>query len=141
MKGIGYGMIVVSGYICVYFAVLIAYVLFYLIFSFTSRLPFSHCDNAWNTPNCTIRDGTRNLTNGSTTTTTTTRTPSEEFFYRNVLGLSDGIEDLGLPEWRLTLLLLACWAITLVGLIKGSVYRFSLVKPFNRGVVLPRLEK
>ena len=113
MKGIGYGMIVVCSYFCIYFAVLIAYVLFYLFYSFTSRLSFSHCENDWNTNNCTVRDGTQNKTNGSLTTT-----PSEEFFYRNVLRMSEGIENMGLPDWRLTLLLLACWVMTLIGLIK-----------------------
>ena len=61
MKGIGYGMVVVSAYVCIYFAVLIAYVLFYLIHSFSAKLPFSHCDNAWNTKNCTVRDGSANV--------------------------------------------------------------------------------
>ena len=119
MKGIGYGMVVVSAYICVYFAVLIVYVLFYLFHSFTARLPFAHCGNAWNTDACAVRDGSSVLVNETTTSNSSFTTPSEEFFYRNVLHMSEAIEDFGLPDWRLVLLLFACWTMTLIGLIKG----------------------
>merc|ERR1719414_782510 len=119
MKGIGYGMVVVSAYICVYFAVLIVYVLFYLFHSFTARLPFAHCGNAWNTVACAVRDGSSVLVNETTTSNSSFTTPSEEFFYRNVLHMSEAIEDFGLPDWRLVLLLFACWTMTLIGLIKG----------------------
>jgi SNF family Na+-dependent transporter len=49
--------------------------------------------------------------------------------------ISDGIEDLGLPEWRLTLLLLLCWTLTCLGLIKGvqslgKVSYFTSVFPY-----------
>ena len=146
MKGIGYGMIVVSGYFTILFATLIVYVLFYLIHSFAAELPFSVCGNSWNTANCSVREAganeadfvnnfttisnltnVGNLTNVSSSAFTTpplgspsyTTTPSEEFFYRNVLRMSDGIDSFGLPDWRLVLLLILTWAMTLVGLIKG----------------------
>ena len=136
MKGIGYGMVVVSAYVCIYFAVLIAYVLFYLIHSFSAKLPFSHCDNAWNTKNCTVRDGSANVVQANLSFLNETlrfnatssnaafaaaaqSTSSEEFFYGHVLRMSGGIEEFGLPDWRLSLLLLLTWAMTLFGLIKG----------------------
>ena len=31
-----------------------------------------------------------------------------------LLGLSDGIENLGAPQWELTLALIACWLIVVV---------------------------
>ncbi|XP_066285912.1 sodium- and chloride-dependent glycine transporter 1-like isoform X2 [Branchiostoma lanceolatum] len=53
-KGIGYGMVVVSGLVCIYYNVIIAWTLHFLFSSFTSALPWATCDNAWNTENCTL---------------------------------------------------------------------------------------
>ena len=35
-----------------YYLVVLAWSLFYLFASFQSTLPWSHCNNEWNTPNC-----------------------------------------------------------------------------------------
>ena len=46
--GLGYGMFVVSFLIGVYYNVVVAWSLRYLWASFTSELPWSTCDNEWN---------------------------------------------------------------------------------------------
>jgi len=136
MKGLGYGMVTVSTYICIYFAVLISYILFYFFASFTSELPWIHCNNTWNTENCALRAHHYAL-NGTVEDTTGPKltTPTEEYFFGNVLNLSGSIDDFGLPEWRLTLLLLLCWALTCLGLIKGvqslgKVSYFTAIFPY-----------
>ncbi|KAK3099623.1 hypothetical protein FSP39_007129 [Pinctada imbricata] len=51
-KGVGVGMVIVSGIVCVYYNVIVAWTLYYLFMSFRAVLPWSHCDNSWNTENC-----------------------------------------------------------------------------------------
>ncbi|KAL8582804.1 hypothetical protein ACOMHN_066820 [Nucella lapillus] len=54
-RGIGFGMVLISLMVCLYYNVIIAYGLYYLIESLTSMddpLPWSTCGNHWNTPYC-----------------------------------------------------------------------------------------
>lgn len=47
-------MVIVSWLIGLYYNVVIAHVLYYLYSSFTSVLPWTTCDNDWNTVHCLI---------------------------------------------------------------------------------------
>ena len=38
----------------IYYQVILAWGFYYLFASFTSVLPWSHCNNEWNTPNCKL---------------------------------------------------------------------------------------
>ncbi|XP_052063515.1 sodium- and chloride-dependent glycine transporter 2-like isoform X2 [Mytilus californianus] len=51
-KGTGYGMVILTVIISVYFNVTMAWILYYLYNSFTSILPWSTCNNHWNTDQC-----------------------------------------------------------------------------------------
>ena len=51
-SGIGYAIVVVLLLVNTYYNVLISYALFYLFASITSELPWSKCDNKWNTKYC-----------------------------------------------------------------------------------------
>ena len=50
--GVGIGMVMVSGIVCIYYNVIVAWTLYFLFMSFRAVLPWSTCDNDWNTPNC-----------------------------------------------------------------------------------------
>ena len=50
--GIGYAGVLVMQYVNIYYTVILGWALFYMFASFQSRLPWSHCGNEWNTPNC-----------------------------------------------------------------------------------------
>lgn len=50
LQGLGIGMPLVSLYVSVYFGVIIAWSLYYTFSSFTSELPWSSCDNSFNSP-------------------------------------------------------------------------------------------
>ncbi|KAJ7405039.1 Sodium-dependent noradrenaline transporter [Willisornis vidua] len=52
-KGVGYAVILIALYVGFYYNVIIAWSLYYLFSSFTFELPWTNCDNSWNSPNCT----------------------------------------------------------------------------------------
>ncbi|NXW39822.1 SC6A9 protein, partial [Nyctiprogne leucopyga] len=153
-KGVGYGMMVVSTYIGIYYNVVICIAFYYFFVSMTRVLPWTYCSNAWNTPDCAgVLDGNLsshaalNLTHLLNTTQKRT-SPSEEYWRRYVLDLSDDIGNLG--EVRLPLLgcLGVSWVIVFLCLIKGvkssgKVVYFTATFPyvvltilFVRGITL-----
>lgn len=52
--GLGYGMVMISGIVCVYYNVIIAWTLYYIYQS--SYVAWASCDNEWNTPSCSNYD-------------------------------------------------------------------------------------
>ncbi|KFO74697.1 Sodium- and chloride-dependent glycine transporter 1, partial [Cuculus canorus] len=152
--GVGYGMMVVSTYIGIYYNVVICIAFYYFFVSMTRVLPWTYCSNPWNTPVCAgVLDGnlsshaTLNLTEVFNTTQKRT-SPSEEYWRNYVLKLSDDIGNLG--EVRLPLLgcLGVSWVIVFLCLIKGvkssgKVVYFTATFPyvvltilFVRGITL-----
>ena len=59
--GIGYGMVLISGIVCVYYNIIITWTIYYLIKSCSPVLPWSTCNNPWNTPAC-VSQHTSSLT-------------------------------------------------------------------------------
>lgn len=53
--GIGYGMVVLTAIVAIYYTVIMSWTLYYLAMSFSGTLPWSHCNNAWNSPACYSR--------------------------------------------------------------------------------------
>ncbi|KAK3917192.1 Sodium-dependent dopamine transporter [Frankliniella fusca] len=51
-KGIGYAVALIAFYVDFYYNVIIAWALRFFFASFTDMLPWTTCDNVWNTPNC-----------------------------------------------------------------------------------------
>lgn len=52
-KGAGYASVVVTLIVSCYYNIVMAYVVFFFVQSFTlGSLPWASCDNYWNTPNC-----------------------------------------------------------------------------------------
>ncbi|CAH8451431.1 unnamed protein product [Dicrocoelium dendriticum] len=45
--------------------------------------------------------------------------PSEDYFYNEVLKVSNGINDFGVPSWKLVLCLLFSWVVCALAVIKG----------------------
>ncbi|XP_060629338.2 sodium- and chloride-dependent glycine transporter 1 isoform X2 [Anolis sagrei] len=154
-KGIGYGMMVVSTYIGIYYNVVICIAFYYFFSSMTRVLPWTYCNNPWNTADCT---GVLDVTNGSAASqvnftqlfnqTLKRTSPSEEYWRRYVLKLSDDIGNLG--EVRLPLLgcLGVSWIVVFLCLFKGvkssgKVVYFTATFPyvvltilFVRGITL-----
>ncbi|KAK7830102.1 hypothetical protein U0070_003557 [Myodes glareolus] len=74
-KGIGYAICIIAFYIASYYNTIIAWALYYLISSFTDRLPWTSCQNSWNTGNCTDYFSQDNVT-----WTLHSTSPAEEFY-------------------------------------------------------------
>ncbi|CAH1785348.1 unnamed protein product [Owenia fusiformis] len=81
-KGVGISYCVINAFVCIYYNVIIALSLYYLFGSFTSLMPWTHCNNAWNTEMCldahgmskVVQDliGINNTSNSTVEGTTTT---------------------------------------------------------------------
>ncbi|XP_066447007.1 sodium- and chloride-dependent betaine transporter-like isoform X2 [Eleutherodactylus coqui] len=118
-SGIGYGTMVMSFLVNIYYIIIMAWSFFYLFNSFTSRLPWASCNNTWNTENCmefTNKDENWSRIINHTTNYTS---PELEFWERRTLGLTGGIEDLGSIRWELALCLLLAWIICYFCIWKG----------------------
>ncbi|XP_041467918.1 sodium- and chloride-dependent GABA transporter 2-like isoform X1 [Lytechinus variegatus] len=137
-KGIGLASVVILLFLNTYYIIIMAWSFYYMFMSFTSVLPWSHCDNVWNTPCCYV-PGAINETNEMTTQLMTTvdgmttqnvtqcaneslrTTATVEFWERKVLQihLSDGIHDLGGMNWQLLLCLILSWVLIYLCICKG----------------------
>ncbi|KAK4318107.1 hypothetical protein Pmani_010875 [Petrolisthes manimaculis] len=63
--GLGWGMIVVSMLVAIYYNMILAWTLFYTFASFTSELPWGHCNNDFNSVGCFTEDEAANCRNQS----------------------------------------------------------------------------
>ncbi|XP_041356847.1 sodium- and chloride-dependent glycine transporter 1-like [Gigantopelta aegis] len=54
-KGVGYGMVIISTIVCVYYNIIITWTLYYLFMSMRAVLPWATCDNDWNTEYCVLK--------------------------------------------------------------------------------------
>uniref|UniRef100_UPI00358F3C41 sodium-dependent noradrenaline transporter-like n=1 Tax=Myxine glutinosa TaxID=7769 RepID=UPI00358F3C41 len=153
-KGVGYTVIIIALHVGFYYNAIIAWSFYYLFASFTSELPWTHCNNTWNTVNCTD-SLTHNLSWGlvqdGTKYTNFKNTPAAEYYEREVLHLheSSGIHNLGAPRWHLSLCLFIVFVILYFSLWKGvktsgKVVWITATMPYLvlfvlliRGVTLP----
>ncbi|GAB0092016.1 Transporter [Sergentomyia squamirostris] len=145
MCGLGYGMILVSTVVMLYYNQIIAWTLFYMYASFTtSELPWQSCDPEWSTNFCysyveadmcaatngtyylkicydetMINDDDQRLNITRWANTVHKRPPAEEYFKYYVLGLSTGIDKTGNIKLSLAICLLVAWIIVFLCLCKG----------------------
>ncbi|XP_041369478.1 sodium- and chloride-dependent glycine transporter 2-like [Gigantopelta aegis] len=143
-KGVGWAMFIVSGIVCIYYNVIIAWTLYYLFASFAAVLPWSNC-GSWSSPycvedrselyNCSRYNGTW-LNNKCNTLESvgekeyahiqnmskqngSYRSASDEYFHGKVLEMSEGWHDMGGVKWDLALYLLLSWVFVSICLAKG----------------------
>ncbi|CAC5383826.1 unnamed protein product [Mytilus coruscus] len=145
LKGLGYSMIAILFLYSIIYTIINAWIIYYVGHSFLSPLPWTSCDNEWNSPNCISHQGykcqskyqneTTNMTDGVTsytsynttsmnttfvcTTNGTWITAPEEFWRENVLQISSGIGELGSFNWKMMLCYLLVWLIVGMCVIRG----------------------
>ncbi|XP_061571610.1 sodium- and chloride-dependent GABA transporter 2-like [Cololabis saira] len=116
--GLGYASQVMILHGCVYYIVILAWALFYLSYSFQAVLPWSHCNNTWNTNACVLFHHRNQTVNGSSLPENAT-SPVMEFWEREVLRLSSSLDELGPVSWKLALCLAAVWFVCYFCVWKG----------------------
>ncbi|XP_029782236.1 orphan sodium- and chloride-dependent neurotransmitter transporter NTT5 isoform X2 [Suricata suricatta] len=105
LGGVGYTSFMVCCIVGLYYSVLVAWSLFYLIQSFQSPLPWALCPS---------------LRNSSDSDPECARTASTTYFwYRHVLKATDEVEIGGLPVTHLSVSLFVTWLIICISIIKG----------------------
>ncbi|XP_077430299.1 sodium- and chloride-dependent GABA transporter 2-like [Vanacampus margaritifer] len=136
-EGIGYAGQLILFYGCISYMVILAWAFLYLFSSFSRVMPWSTCDNAWNTDSCVV------LSNYSANWTSNMNISSSvvEFWRLRVLNISPGIEVLGKIQWELSLCLLLAWVICYFCVWKGvrstgKATYFTATFPFVMLVVL-----
>lgn len=122
LKGLGVCSVVINTYFCIYFNVLISYSVIYLTHSFYPVIPWTTCDNWWNSVNCITTEMKANSTYMQSINGTKVVTAAKEFFVDYVLQLSDGIETPGGLNYRVVAALAFCWALAFLILLKGIKY-------------------
>lgn len=71
----GYCAVFIAFYVSFYYNVIIAWSLFYVFNSLTSKLPWDSCDNSWNTELCR-----KTCYNDTLLPCNASRSPSKEYF-------------------------------------------------------------
>uniref|UniRef100_A0A671YH26 Transporter n=2 Tax=Sparus aurata TaxID=8175 RepID=A0A671YH26_SPAAU len=147
--GIGYASVVIVSLLNIYYIVILAWGLYYLFQCFQPELPWAKCKQPWNTEFCVEDTVRKNKTLWLAANITNFTSPVTEFWERNVLSISTGIEDIGPLKWDLALCLLAVWVICFFCIWKGvkstgKVVYITATFPFVmlivllvRGVTLP----
>lgn len=147
-QGIGYAGVLVMQYVNIYYTVILGWAFYYMFASFQSTLPWSHCGNKWNTPNC-VESGERVNISQQNRSAITSVSASQEYWDYRVLRLSGGLDEAGQVNWDLALCLLLAWIVCYLCVCKGvkssgKVVYFTATAPYIlltavliRGVTLP----
>uniref|UniRef100_A0A8D2ZG80 Transporter n=1 Tax=Scophthalmus maximus TaxID=52904 RepID=A0A8D2ZG80_SCOMX len=138
-EGIGYGGQLILLYSCMTYILILSWALFYLVFSFSSQLPWASCDNDWNTDAC-VDFSSRNKSI-QWTNQTNSSSAATEFWERRVLAISGGIEQIGSVRWEVLLCVIAMWVTCYFCVWKGvrstgKVVYFTATFPYAMLVVL-----
>ncbi|KAG7455860.1 hypothetical protein MATL_G00245540 [Megalops atlanticus] len=150
-EGIGYATQVIVTLLNFYYIIVLAWAIYYLSFSFSWELPWSSCNNTWNTESCV--EFQRGSDSVNYTYPQNASSPVIEFWERRVLRISPGIEHMGVLHWDLALCLLIAWVTCYFCIWKGvkstgKVVYFTATFPYImlivlliRGVTLPGASK
>ncbi|KAM9704798.1 sodium- and chloride-dependent GABA transporter 2-like [Menidia menidia] len=138
-EGLGYGTQVIVTLLNFYYIVVLAWGIFYLSFSFSWDLPWSSCNNTWNTENCV--EFQRRNTSANQTLDPNITSPVMEFWERRALRISPGLDQMGSLNWDLALCLLLAWVMCYFCIWKGvkstgKVVYFTATFPYLMLIVL-----
>ncbi|KAM9823964.1 sodium- and chloride-dependent betaine transporter-like [Neosynchiropus ocellatus] len=142
-EGVGVASLVVLIYLNIYYIVVMAWTIFYFVNSFKDPLPWSTCDNSWNTDAChaqpsvyanphlyrtnaswsflnniSFADYFINSSDYGPGLDQYKMTSEDEFWTNRVLRVRDSMA-IGVPHWDLALCLLLAWVICYFCIFKG----------------------
>ncbi|XP_015432253.1 PREDICTED: LOW QUALITY PROTEIN: sodium- and chloride-dependent GABA transporter 1-like [Dufourea novaeangliae] len=130
LQGVGYATMTIVFFLDVYYCIIIAWTLFYLISTFVNipGVPWNGCGNWWNSDKCYdasnstdhLHDVNANSTNSISNSTLHHTTPVEEYWERRVLGITSGIESIGGIQWELLGCLIVGWLLVYFIIRRGG---------------------
>ncbi|XP_012055742.1 PREDICTED: sodium- and chloride-dependent glycine transporter 1 [Atta cephalotes] len=158
-RGLGYGMVLVSSIVMLYYNLIIAWTLYYIFASVNGdwELPWSKCEKKWSTEDCFMPDVAETCVSQNASyfkgkclnstqmtamgliieniTGAIRKPPSEEYFHNHVLGISSGIEETGSIRLPIAISLFLAWFIVFLCLSKGvqssgKVVYFTALFPY-----------
>ncbi|XP_045190206.2 sodium- and chloride-dependent creatine transporter 1-like [Mercenaria mercenaria] len=139
-KGIGIASFVVTFQMNIYYIIILAWAAYFLVMSFTSTLPWSHCNNAWNTDWCFTQLNVTPVINvpsvlANESTQGKTVDAVIEFWERKVLHISGGIDEPGNIVWELAVSLLVIWILVYLCVcrgvrVSGKIVYFTALFPY-----------
>ncbi|UXI17102.1 brefeldin A-inhibited guanine nucleotide-exchange protein 1 [Sarcoptes scabiei] len=150
-QGIGYSVVLIAFYVDLYYNVIIAWALHFFFKSFSTALPWSRCNNPWNTEKCFEITDITNKTIKTNASNLIRNSAALEYFSRRFLQFheSSGINDLGQVRIEIAISLLLVYLICYFSLWKGistsgKVVWFTALFPYLvlfvlliRGIMLP----
>ncbi|XP_076287813.1 sodium- and chloride-dependent glycine transporter 2 isoform X2 [Lasioglossum baleicum] len=147
LRGLGYGMVLVSSVVMLYYNLIIAWTLYYIYVSIVATfmeggtLPWTRCELPWSTDDCYTPEAAEECVSQNMTyfksrcfnstqlasmnitmeniTSAMRKPPAEEYFNNLVLGMSSGIEETGSIRLSMAISLLLAWIIVFICLSKG----------------------
>ncbi|CAM1319734.1 SLC6A7 (predicted) [Pycnogonum litorale] len=143
-KGIGYSMAILSFIVSMYYNVIISWTLLYLFYSMHYHEPWNTCTESSYAPDC-INTSNGSLSMNQTTSNDTANANdtqmlkssffSDIFFHKTFLKLSDSAEDVGVPQWQISLCLLLVCCFIFVCLLR-NIKSFGKVSYFTSTMVI-----
>ncbi|XP_011633124.1 LOW QUALITY PROTEIN: sodium- and chloride-dependent glycine transporter 1 [Pogonomyrmex barbatus] len=159
LRGLGYGMVLISSVVMLYYNLIIAWTLYYMFASLIGgwELPWSKCEKEWSSEDCFMPDTAEACVSQNAiyfkgkclnstqitamgliienVTGAIRRPPAEEYFHNHVLGISSGIEETGLIRPSMAACLFLAWIIVFLCLSKGvnssgKVVYFTALFPY-----------
>ncbi|XP_056153965.1 sodium-dependent neutral amino acid transporter B(0)AT1-like [Lampris incognitus] len=105
LRGVGIASMLVSFLVGMYYNTIIAWVIWYLVNSFQSPLPWSYCP-----PNDNLTGLVSECKSSS---------PVDYYWYRETLNTSTAIDESGSLQWPMVLCLVAAWTVLYICSIRG----------------------
>jgi len=125
-RGVGISSAVCVFLCNVYYIMVLAWAVFYMLQSFSAILPWESCGNSWSNQSTCFVPAKQNYTtecapklNYSNLMSGGRRSPVEDFWENRVLGVTDDIHDQGYIRWELVGCLGMAWLICWLSICKG----------------------
>ncbi|CAF3403042.1 unnamed protein product [Rotaria socialis] len=139
LKGIGYSMLIINLYVLSYYNTIIAWSVHYCIASFRFIVPWTFCDNEWNTPLCYSlhNKGALQVAHNASCSST------DEYYERRMLKshLSPSINQLGSLQWELVGCSMIVFFLIYASIFKGvktagKAIWFTALVPYGVLIIL-----
>ena len=120
-KGIGYTSAIMLAYCNLLYNIIVTWIIYYLIVSFSYELPWTTCDNHWNTKHCfTSFDYLNNGSfNSSLNKSILMKSSADEYWQLKVLQSTDSFSEIGSIRLELLGSLALAWIMVYLCLFKG----------------------